>query len=141
MAKKRRKKTSNASARTTIVRSPAPIIRVSAPRTTIARRTRRARRHLGVGGGGSGRVRALINPALAGGGVGLLIKSGMVDKLPEIPVVGRIGSAAIVLAYVGGGSGMIHEMAKGCAFLAGYQMMAEGKIHGDEDEYVQSNEG
>lgn len=74
-----------------------------------------------------------MQPALAGGAVGLLVKSGMVAKLPDIPVVGRIGAAAVVLSLVGKSHPMAREMARGCAFLAGYQMGSVGKIDGEGD--------
>ncbi len=132
--------------RTQIVRTPAPIVRVSAPRAApVKRKSYRRRRGGSVGGGGGmSRVRALASPAMAGGAVGLLIKSGMIDKLPEIPVFGRIGTAAIGMAYFGGGGGIIYDMAKGLAFLSGYQLSTEGKIHGDEDDgmvYVDDGQG
>lgn len=140
---KRRKKSTQATRtvnRTQIVRTPAPIVKVTQARAPAVRR-RSSRRRVGGGGGGGGGIRSLVNPALAGGGVGLLVKSGMIDKLPEIPVVGRIGAAAIALKFFGGGSALVNDMAKGCAFLAGYQMTTEGKIHGDAGtpgDYVDS---
>jgi hypothetical protein len=131
---KRRKSKSAAVGRTTIVRAPAPIVRVSAPRAAVARRAPRRRRSSVGGGGGMSGVKSLVNPALAGGGVGLLVKSGMIEKLPAIPVIGRIGAAAIALKYFGGSSPMMNDMARGCAFLAGYQLTSTGTIQGDDDE-------
>jgi hypothetical protein len=82
-------------------------------------------------------MNALMRPALAGGGVGLLVKSGMLEKLPSIPVIGRIGAGALILNHFGKSNPFMRDMAHGMAFLAGYQLTAEGSIHGDE-EYVTS---
>ncbi len=72
---------------------------------------------------------------LAGVGVGFAVKSGFMDKLPAIPVIGRIGTAALLLDYWGkhGGGTMVKNAATGTAFLAGYQLGSEGQIHGDEE--------
>ena len=131
---KRRKKSSSARAsspRTQIVRTPAPIVNV---RNTLPAKakTKHRRRSGGSVGGGSG-VRSLVNPALAGGAVGMLVKSGMLEKLPVIPVVGQIGAAAIGLSYFGGNHPMAREMARGCAFLAGFQLTSVGSVTGDDD--------
>lgn len=138
MAKKRRKSAPSArtsSVRTQVIRTPAPIVRVSAPRALPARRQapRRRRRVGGFGGGGGGKVRSLVNPALAGGAVGMLVKSGLIDKLPAIPVIGRLGAAAIGLSYFGGNSPLVRDMSHGLAFLSGYQLTHDGSISGDDD--------
>src|SRR6185503_16165486 len=98
MAKRRKTKNATASSRTQIIRTPAPIVRVSVPQQRAAVVQRRApRRHSGGSSGGMAGVKSLAQPALAGGAVGLVVKSGFVDKMPDIPIVGRVGSAAIAL--------------------------------------------
>lgn len=64
---------------------------------------------------------------------GFAVKSGIVAKLPEIPVVGRTGSAAILLDYFSrhGGGHLAGRAARAAAAIAGYQLGAEGKITGD----------
>jgi len=132
---KRKKTTKATSVRTQVIRTPAPIVRVSAPRAPARRAApKRRRRSSGrVGGGGGRSPRALVNPALAGGAVGLLVKSGLIDKVPNIPVIGRVGAAAIGLNYFGGSSPLMRDMAHGLAFLAGYQLTHDGSISGDDD--------
>jgi hypothetical protein len=110
--------------RTTVVRAPAPIIRVSAPR---APKRRRSHRRSSGGGGGNSR---LMKGGLGGLAFGLLVKSGVVDKLPEIPVIGRTGTAALALNYFSKGQGMLGDAAFAAACIAGYQMGFEGHIHG-----------
>jgi len=76
-----------------------------------------------------------IDMALTGGVVGFAVKSGMLQKLPAIPVFGRIGTAAIALDYYAkhGGGDMARRASAGFAFLAGYQLGTQGSIDGDED--------
>lgn len=71
--------------------------------------------------------------ALGGAIYGFAVKSGIVAKLPEIPVLGRTGTAAIVLDYWSrhGGGRLVHTAARAAAAIAGYQLGAEGKISGD----------
>lgn len=136
MAKKKRR-TARA-ATTKIVRVPsagaAPIIKVSAPRAApVARRKRRSggRAHIGGGIVSNETVQMAIGGAL----YGFAVKSGLVAKLPEIPLLGRTGTAAILLDYWSrhGGGQMAHRAARAAAAIAGYQLGAEGKIQGLED--------
>ena len=93
MAKRKRKTTAARSApRTQIIRTPAPIVRVSAPRAAapVKRRSSLRRRASAVGGFVS---QHNIDMAIAGGMVGFAVKSGLIDKLPAIPLIGRIGTA------------------------------------------------
>lgn len=70
---------------------------------------------------------------VGGGLYGLLVKHGMIDKLPAIPVLGRTGTAAIALNYFGrrGGGDMVRRAGLAAAVIAGYQLGSEGAIHGD----------
>jgi hypothetical protein len=71
--------------------------------------------------------------AIGGALFGFAVKSGFVAKLPEIPVLGRTGTAAIVLDYWArhGGGNFVGRAARAAAAIAGYQLGAEGKIQGD----------
>lgn len=134
---KRRRKASTAPRMAGIVRqlrAPAPIIKVSAPRAAPVRRRRRSgrRRSSGLSIGGLGSMNGLLGNVLGGAVFGFAVKQGWVDKLPEIPVIGRTGAAAIALDYFSKhGGGVIAgraAMAAGC--IAGYQLGSEGHIHG-----------
>lgn len=138
MAKRRRK--SATQTKTQIVRvpshGPAPIIRVSAPRAAPAKRRSRRRRsgfsHIG------GRVGGIVSNetlqmAVGGAAYGFAVKSGLVAKLPAIPILGRTGTAAIILDYWSrhGGGPMAARAARAAAAIAGYQLGSEGAIQGD----------
>lgn len=137
MAKKRRVVSSRAAPVTKIVKAAAPIIRVSAPRAAPRRKATRRRRS---GGGSRGlSVGGIISSeaiqmAIGGAMYGYAVKSGIVDKLPAIPVLGRTGTAAILLDYWArhGGGQLAHRAARAAAAIAGYQLGHEGKISGLE---------
>jgi hypothetical protein len=139
MAKKRRRAAT--ATRTKIIRvgggsSPAPIIRVSTPRAAPARRRRRGGRRSGgtIGSMAGGLVsNESIQMAIGGALYGYAVKSGLVAKLPAIPVLGRTGTAAILLDYWArhGGGSIAHRAARAAAAIAGYQLGAEGAIQGD----------
>ena len=137
MAKKRRVVSSRETP-VKIVRQAAPIIKVSAPRAPAKRKapTRRRRRSSGFSGGGA--VGGLISSeaiqmAVGGALYGYAVKSGVVAKLPAIPVLGRTGTAAILLDYWArhGGGQIAHRAARAAAAIAGYQLGHEGQISGD----------
>jgi len=134
-AKKRRAATSRAAPVTRIVKAPAPIIRVSAPRAArVTRRRRSPARRVGGGGSLGGIIsNEAIQMAIGGALYGYAVKSGLVAKLPAIPVLGRTGTAAILLDYWSrhGGGQIAHKAARAAAAIAGYQLGAEGKISGD----------
>lgn len=138
MAKAKRRVVSSREAPVTkIVRAPAQIIKVQAPRAPAKRKaTRRRRRSSGssmssaVGGLVSSEA---IQMAVGGALYGYAVKSGLVAKLPAIPVLGRTGTAAILLDYWArhGGGQIAHRAARAAAAIAGYQLGNEGKISGD----------
>lgn len=133
MAKRRRTKVRA----TKIIRvgaSPAPIIRVSSPRAAPVRRRRSHRRSGGGHGVGGGIVsNETVQMAIGGALYGFAVKSGLIAKLPAIPVLGRTGTAAILLDYWSrhGGGQMAHRAARAAAAIAGYQLGSEGSIQGD----------
>lgn len=134
MAKRKRAAT-RARSTTKIVRAPAPIIRVSSPRAAPARRRRASPRRSRGGGMGVGGLvsNESIQMAIGGALYGYAVKSGLVAKLPAIPVLGRTGTAAILLDYWArhGGGQIAHRAARAAAAIAGYQLGAEGQISGD----------
>ena len=71
--------------------------------------------------------------AIGGALYGYAVKSGLVAKLPAIPVLGRTGTAAILLDYWSrhGGGQIAHRAARAAAAIAGYQLGHEGSISGD----------
>jgi hypothetical protein len=130
MAKKRRSPFATRVVRIPAARPVAPIIRVSAP----AAMTRRAkvRRHAARVGGIVGN--SVVSDAIGGAIVGYLVKSGLVAKLPAVPFLGRMGTAALAADFIArrGGGDMARRVARGCATIAGYQLGHDGAIQGDD---------
>ena len=82
----------------------------------------------GIASGGA------LGYAVGGALYGFAVKSGWVQKLPAIPIVGRTGTAAILLDYLarrGIGGDMTRKAASAAAVLAGYQLGSTGVITGD----------
>jgi hypothetical protein len=133
MAKRRRTATRT---QTKIVRmsSPAPIVRIAAPRAITRKRSRRRN---GSGGHHVGGLvsNESIQMAIGGALYGFAVKSGLIAKLPAIPVLGRTGTAAILLDYFGrhGGGHLALRASRAAAAIAGYQLGSEGAIQGDAD--------
>jgi hypothetical protein len=73
-----------------------------------------------------------VKAAITAGIVGMIEKSGVLDNLPEIPVVGRKGTIAIVAWYWSrhGGGHIARDVALVTAAICGYQYGREGKIDG-----------
>ena len=130
MAKRKARASSRTSVK--IIKAPAPIVRVSAPRAPARRRRSPRRKSGGFNVGGLVSNEA-IQMAVGGALYGYAVKSGLVGKLPAIPVLGRTGTAAILLDYwARHGGGMIaHRAARAAAAIAGYQLGNDGKISGD----------
>ena len=77
----------------------------------------------------------------AGGVVGLLKGSGLLEKLPRLPFVGRLGSAAILAGLYArhSGSRLAGDVSRALATLAAYQLASSDKplaerIDGGMDE-------
>lgn len=135
MAKKRRRTaTTTRIVRVGAPRAASPIIRVSAPRAAPHKRRRHHRRSGGGGGGGSLISNEAWQMAIGGAMYGFAVKSGIIAKLPELPLFGRTGTAAIVLDYWArhGGGQLAYRAARAAAAIAGYQLGSEGKITGDD---------
>jgi hypothetical protein len=65
---------------------------------------------------------------------GFAVKSGFVEKLPAIPLIGRTGTAAILLDFWArrGGGHIVQRAATAAAVIAGYQLGSSGAIMGGE---------
>jgi len=72
--------------------------------------------------------------AIAGLLVGMARKSGFLDKLPTIPMLGRMGSLALAAHFYSkhGGGPWAKKVALASAILAGEEMGREGKIAGED---------
>ena len=76
-------------------------------------------------------------PVVAGAGVlGFLKKSGIMDQVPSLPVVGRIGAVAIIghLWHRNGGGQLARDVSLAAAAIAAYQLTSKGEIDGEDDE-------
>lgn len=73
-----------------------------------------------------------IDVAIGGALYGFAVKSGWVAKLPAIPLVGRTGTAAILLHFWAkrGGGDLVKKAANAAAVIAGYQLGSTGAITG-----------
>lgn len=71
--------------------------------------------------------------ALAAGLIGLAEKSGLMAKLPDVPMIGKKGAVALgawaVVKYGGGGE-IVRDIAVAATALATYQLGKENKIDG-----------
>jgi hypothetical protein len=136
MAKRRKRTAARTTTKIVRVGSPAPIVRVSAPRA-VRRRRRGGRRRSGGGNIAGGLVsNESVQLAIGGALYGFAVKQGWIEKLPALPIVGRTGAAALILDYFGrrGGGEMVRRAGKAAAVIAGYQLGTEGKILGDDME-------
>jgi hypothetical protein len=131
MAKKRTKTQSRA-----IVvreRSPAPIIRVSAPRATPVKHKRR-KSHGGGGksiGSATGAMSATKSGGLALGGFiyGYIEKN--VPQVPTLPLIGKSGAIALIAYFMGGKqAGIIADIGNAASVIAGYSFGSTGRVSG-----------
>jgi hypothetical protein len=102
---------------------------VSAPRAPSHRKKKGHRRH---SNGGSLNQQTMINHGL-GGVVYGFIEKNFGKQLPTLPVVGRAGSialAAYMLAKGRSSSGIVGDVARAAAVIAGYQLGTTGSISG-----------
>jgi hypothetical protein len=105
-------------------------------------RRRSHRRHRSHNVGGSLISNESVQMALGGALYGFAVKQGLIEKLPALPLVGRTGTAAIILDYFSrhGGGEMCRKASRAAAAIAGYQLGTEGTITGDADTYVANGE-
>jgi len=110
-------------------RAAAPIIRVQTPRAPAVHHKKKGHRRKGNGGG------ALNQQTMTQHAIGGLVY-GFIEKnfgaqLPTLPLVGRAGSIAIGAYMIGKGkAGIVSDVARAAAVIAGYQFGTQGKIAG-----------
>ena len=147
MAKKKRTRKATT---TTIVRA-APAAPRAAPAQIVVRtqaaptRTQRAVATVRRGASravGAARAGLLGIPAdttamlAAGAAVGLMKRTGILDQIPRLPYVGRIGTAAIVAHLLSRqtGSKLARDIRNALAVLASYQLASSDKPIGERIE-------
>jgi hypothetical protein len=108
---------------TRVVRAPAPIVRVSAPRAAPKKHHRRS-------GKSSGGKSSLIACAAAGAVLGYLDKNS--TTFPTVPVLGRAGTLAVVCHYWKGNifGFSTAQLANGFAAIAAYEYTTKGSVSG-----------
>ncbi len=81
--------------------------------------------------GGTG----IVAIAIAAAVIGLAEQSGIVAKLPSIPLVGRKGALALGAYYYSkhGGGTLARDVAIAAAALSGYELAKSGSISGDDE--------
>lgn len=126
-----------------VVARPVAQPRYAAPRPIVIRtpapqKMKRARRHKGGGGGGFGGLMSggggIVAVAVAAAIIGFAESSGIVNKLPSIPVVGRKGAVAIGAYYWSkhGGGSIARDVCVAAAALSGYELATKGSISGED---------
>lgn len=131
------KKKTQAPSRAIVIRerSPAPIIRMSAPRAAPVKKHKRKR---GGGGGGSksigsatGAMSATKSGGLALGGFiyGYIEKN--VPQVPTLPLIGKSGAIALIAYFMGGKqAGIIADIGNAASVIAGYSFGSTGRVSG-----------
>lgn len=116
----------------------APPIRVSTPRPIVVRaaapvQKRKSRRRRSGGGGFLSGGNGIIAIAVASAVIGLAESSGILDKIPSVPLVGRKGALALGAYYYSrhGGGSLARDVAIAAAALSGYELAKSGSITGD----------
>lgn len=134
MARRRSQRTALA-----VYRAPAP--HYSAPRPIVIRAPapvqRRRRRRSGGGGSLGGLLsggNSIIAIGVASAAIGLAETSGLLAKLPAIPLIGRKGALAIAAYYYSkhGGGSLARDVCIAAAALAGNELGRTGAVSGDD---------
>jgi hypothetical protein len=89
--------------------------------------------HRRRGGGDTLSTQRLTSLALGGAAFGFIEKS-FGAQLPTLPIIGRAGTITLIAYYFSKGraGGILKDVARAGAVLAGYQIGTTGKIAGDE---------
>lgn len=99
-------------------RAAAPVIRVSAPRSSP---TKKKTKHRRSSGGGKGDITGV---GMAAAVLGHLVQSGI--NIPELPILGPMGTIAVALHYFGPKGKVWKDAAIAAAAIAGYQLGQQG---------------
>lgn len=106
-------------------RPQAPIIRVQAPRASPKKHRHHRRRS------GSTLSQSTIQSNAIGGFLYGVIEKNFGAQLPTLPLIGRAGSIALAAYFFGGNrGGIIADVGKAAAVIAGYQFGTTGKVSG-----------
>ena len=95
----------------------------------VRRPKRPHRRRTASGTGGVTPIKVAITAYV----IGAAEKSGILDKLPEVPVIGRKGAIALITYYWArhGGGQIVRDVSLVSAALCGYQYGKDGVISGE----------
>lgn len=104
-------------------RSPQPI--VVRPRVVAPKAKKHHRRGHSVAGGG---LKTLAIFGAAGFVMGQIDKSG--TNIPTVPILGRAGTIAVILHFIGKRNPMLQQAALAAASVAGYEYGNTGKVSG-----------
>jgi hypothetical protein len=97
----------------------------------MVRASTRRKHHTRRSSGGIGTVTP-VKAAVTAAAIGLAEKSGLLDKLPEIPWIGRKGAIALLTYYWArhGGGQIARDVCLVASALCGYEYGKEGSISG-----------
>lgn len=103
--------------------------------SSMVARPKKHKRSLRKGGGGRASLgKTLGGVAIGAGAVGLLEKTGILDSMPNLPVIGKKGAIAIaaaLMSHYGVGGEITRDVAIAATALSAYQLAKEGQISGD----------
>jgi hypothetical protein len=71
----------------------------------------------------------MVGVAVGGLAYGLLEKSAG-ESIPELPLIGKSGTVALAIYFLGGSNQIINDIGIAAAAIAGYSLGKEGKISG-----------
>ncbi len=125
----KRRTTSTQIVRAVPVRAAAPIIRVQAPRAPATHHKKKGHRR--KGNGGNSLNQAQLQSHAVGGFIYGVVEKNFGAQIPTLPVVGRAGAIALGCYFFGKGKGgMVADLGKAAAVIAGYQFGTTGKVAG-----------
>lgn len=110
-----------------MMRAPSQIIQVRAP----AARAPKKKHHRRKGGAHGALNQSTMTQHAVGGFAYGMIEKYVGPSIPTLPLVGRAGAIAIgAYMFAKGRGGIIADVARAAAVIAGYQLGAQGKISG-----------
>lgn len=122
-----KKKTTTAIVRQVpVFRQAAPIINVRAPAAPKAKKHHRRK------AGGQALTQETMTKHAVGGFAYGMIEKYAGPSIPTLPLVGRAGAIAIgAYMFAKGRGGIVADVARAAAVIAGYQLGSSGKIAGN----------
>ena len=104
---------------------------VGVPVRASSRGSRGGRRRRRGGGGGGG---SIVDDLVAGAAFGLIERVAESQGFPTIPLLGRKGTITVAAYLLRKQHPMIAKAARAGAILSSYQLVAEGRISGEDDD-------